>query len=372
MSPTSSPNVQQAVPDDAGHAVASGGVAATHHPGRAGGPSPGRAGRGTVVPGAACPGEVPLGGGDSGRAVDDAFRGAGDGTGGMVASRSEVLDLVSVGVPARTRTLPTTVTVLVAAQKGGVGKTTLVGHLAAAAGLVGLNVLAVDCDPQATLSVEGFGGEPRPGVAAAILRLLDGGRADLLDELVDGVAPNVDLAPTAHEPMRLVRDRLSGSASDRGELRRVLDGLRDCYDLILIDTPPELGVISELGLAADDVVHVVAVADQGTFSLRPLLELHAFIQRADHDGRSVWLGVAFNKHASSQLNAQLIDQFSEAERELLRPFGTRIPLRAAIPNAQMHGLQVVLTDRRSDATVAFEELLAEILQRALRLQEDQR
>jgi chromosome partitioning protein len=284
-------------------------------------------------------------------------------TEGPERSREVVIDDLAARTPSRERTLPTTLSIVVSSHKGGVGKTTVCGNLGAAAGLVGLNVLVVDCDPQATLSVEAFGGEPRPGVAQLLLDQRAGRPARILDHIIDGVAPNIDLLPAAHEPwMQLKRDLVlhSGGAG----LDVLLDPIRDCYDLILFDTPPELGDISRLCLTSDRTVGVLAVADQGLFSLRPLLELHAFVTRVSGH-RARWLGTVFNKYVPTQTTSGLFDLLEASdEADLLRPLRTRVPLRAAVTNAQSRGLQVVLADRRADVTVSFELLLAEVLERA--------
>lgn len=153
--------------------------------------------------------------------------------------------------------------VAVTNQKGGVGKTTTAIHLARAAVLDGQRVLLVDLDPQgnATLSLL-----PEPPVAGLI------GVADALssrsDEtlrsvIVSSVWPGLDLAPTSGDEMladvraELVTTSIPGR---EGRLRAGLAELEGAYDLVLIDCPPSLDILTVNALVAAHGVLIVTQA----------------------------------------------------------------------------------------------------------------
>jgi chromosome partitioning protein len=138
----------------------------------------------------------------------------------------------------------------VANQKGGVAKTTTVASLGAAMAEKGRRVLLVDLDPQGSLTFS-LGHDPDK-LAVSIHEVLLGDvepSAALLStsEGMTLLPSNIDLAGA--EAMLLMR------AGREYALKRALAKVRDDYDVIIIDCPPSLGVLTLNGLtAADDVI----------------------------------------------------------------------------------------------------------------------
>lgn len=141
------------------------------------------------------------------------------------------------------------VTYAVANQKGGVAKTTTVASLGAALAELDQRVLLVDLDPQACLTFSA-GVDPEDveqSVHHVLLR--ECSAADVLFETADGtdlLPATIDLA-TAEAALltRPGREQL---------LRAALRPLREAYDVVLVDCPPTLGVLTVLGLTAADRV----------------------------------------------------------------------------------------------------------------------
>ena len=137
----------------------------------------------------------------------------------------------------------------VANQKGGVAKTTTVHTLGAALAELGDRVLLVDLDPQACLTYS-LGLDPE-GLSRSLHHVLIG-RAEASDVMVDlgtvSVLPaTIDLAGSeVHLLTRTGREHA---------LARALDPIRDHFDIVLVDCPPSLGILTINGLtAADEVV----------------------------------------------------------------------------------------------------------------------
>lgn len=144
-------------------------------------------------------------------------------------------------------------------QKGGVGKTSTCHHLAGTLALMGRRVLLVDNDPQASLT-QGFWGPaatralPAEKTIAAVYR----GDLPFPDQVIrETPVANVSLVPGSRHatefnvpmPHRLGRD-------EQGCLREFLQEVRDGYDLVLIDCPPNLHLCSWASLAASDCLVV--------------------------------------------------------------------------------------------------------------------
>ena len=218
-------------------------------------------------------------------------------------------------------------------QKGGVGKTTTVFHLAAALARRGRKVLAIDMDPQGNLSTI-LAGEPIQSGDAGIADVLsDRSAATLVDIVGPGLWPGVDLAATIPdaETLAAVRDELILAGAGREHrLRDAIDTVRENYDLILIDCPPSLDQLTINALAAAD--EVVIVSQSALFSANGLARLRRTIDavRRSYNPDLALRGVVINLHEAQTIAGR--EQFDEiaAHAEII---GYPIPKAVVIKDA---------------------------------------
>src|SRR5947209_17025772 len=132
-------------------------------------------------------------------------------------------------------------TIAVLSQKGGTGKTTAVRTVRDVLQRIGLNVLAVDLDPQGNLSDYL---DVDPDVSPTVGDVLVG-RAEAAAAVHNGIVPaNLGLAEAELA--------LGGKMGRELALKRALREIRDGYDLILVDCPPALGLLTVNALVAAD------------------------------------------------------------------------------------------------------------------------
>ena len=145
-------------------------------------------------------------------------------------------------------------TVALYSIKGGVGKTTTAANLAWAAAQAGLRTLLVDLDPQGASSYY-FRIRPRKGAKAR--RLLQGGEA-LLDGVRASDHEGLDLLP-AHLSYRHMDVLLDGMKRSRSRLKKALLAAEQDYDLVVLDAPPSITLLSENLFAASDLILVPVI-----------------------------------------------------------------------------------------------------------------
>ncbi len=208
-------------------------------------------------------------------------------------------------------------TVAVLSQKGGTGKTTMVRTLADVFRRAGLEVLCVDLDPQGNLSdYFDVPADADPTIADVL-----GGRRKASEAIHDGVlAANLGLAEA-----ELV---LSGKMGRELTLKRALMEVKRSRDIVLIDCPPALGLLTVNGLVAAD--HALISTEAQYFSLQGVEQALEVIELAKenlHPGLE-WLGVVLNiadlrtlhsREALAQLRARFGEKvFATAVRQSIR------------------------------------------------------
>jgi chromosome partitioning protein len=240
-------------------------------------------------------------------------------------------------------------TIAVLSQKGGTGKTTAVRTLTDVFRRVGLDVLAVDLDPQGNLS-DYFDIDPEaaPSVADVLV-----GRAEASAAIHGDVMPsNLSLAEA-----ELL---LAGKMGRELTLKRALKPLRDSYDLIMLDCPPSLGLLTVNALVAAD--HALLSTEAQYFAMQGVEQALEVIELA-RDGLNPelgWLGVVFN--IADMRTRHSRDAYTSLREHVGRKlFDTTI--RQSIAYAEAAERAMSILDHRPDLGADYLALADEILQR---------
>ena len=240
-------------------------------------------------------------------------------------------------------------TIAVLSQKGGTGKTTTVRTLTDVLRRIGLEVLAVDLDPQGNLS-DYFDVDPEatPTIGDVLT-----GRAVVRDAIHDGIIPaNLSLAEA--ELM------LAGKMGREMTLKRALAPVKDSYDLIMLDCPPSLGLLTVNALVAAD--HALLSAEAQYFALQGVEQALEVVELA-RDGLNPelgWLGVVLNiADMRTRHSREAFDSLREHIGEKL----FEATIRQSIAYAESAELAVSILDHRPDLGADYLALADELLER---------
>ena len=240
-------------------------------------------------------------------------------------------------------------TIAVLSQKGGTGKTTLVRSVTDILRRVGLQVLPIDLDPQGNLS-DYF--DVDPDASPTIGEVL-AGRARAIDAIHKGLIPaNLGLAEA-----ELV---LGGKMGRELTLKRGLREARREYDVVLIDCPPALGLLTVNALSA--ATHALISAEAEYFSLQGVEQVLEVMELARENLNEdlEWLGVLLNiadlrtLHARETLNT-LRESFGD------RIFKTVIRKSIRYPESAERGVSIL--DYRPAQALDYVGFVDELLER---------
>jgi chromosome partitioning protein len=253
--------------------------------------------------------------------------------------------------------------IAVANQKGGVAKTTTAINLATSLALAGKRILIVDLDPQANLT-SGLGRKGQSASAGTVYEALTG---DIADPSAFVLATDVDhlsIVP-ADRQLTGAEVELVGLDARERRLRRLTDALRGQFDVIFIDTPPSLGLLTLNALVAADTVLVPLNCEY--FALEGIADLISTIDRvrsAFNPALSIE-GVLLTMYDD---RTNLGQQVSSNIREFFgeQVFTTVIPRNIRLGEAPSHGVPVILYDARSRGAEAYVALAHEFIARETR------
>jgi chromosome partitioning protein len=243
--------------------------------------------------------------------------------------------------------MPATISVL--SQKGGTGKTTAVRTLTDVLRRVELTVLAIDLDPQGNLSDYL---DVDPDATPTIGDVLSG-RAEPREAVHDGIIPaNLGLAEAELA--------LGGKMGRELTLKRALRELKDDFDLILIDCPPSLGLLTVNALVASD--YALLSAEAQYFALQGVEQALAVIDlaRDSLNPDLEWLGVVLNIADMRTRHSR------EAFASLREHFGDKLldtTIRSSIAYAESSERAVSILDYRPDLGADYLNVADELLRR---------
>lgn len=260
--------------------------------------------------------------------------------------------------PARARVLA------VAAQKGGVGKTTTAVNLAvAAARFQGLRTLLVDLDGQGHVetALSAHLGEPS-GAGPSLSDILLGHQRDLLEVVRPTRIAGLFVTPS-DKGLAATEGILAGRIGKEFLLRGALRRARERFDFVVLDCPPNLGNLTLNALAAADACLVPC--DMSVLALSGVSDLCAVLDTIrDRLGHPITLlGIVATRvdRRNTRLTEAVLAELTGTYGDVV--CRTHIPVSSALARAQMDGVSIHDYDARSAGAGAYRSLADEVAQR---------
>lgn len=248
-------------------------------------------------------------------------------------------------------------------QKGGVGKTTTSINLASSLGLLGKKVLLVDFDPQ---------GNATTGVGVEKGALTN----TIYEALVNEKEPkevvkktkfkNLDLIPAnvrlaSYEMNIPALQKMDPTFSKSGQLKKVLEELKEDYDFILIDCPPSLGSLITNALTASDSVIIPVQCE--FFALEGIMQLLSTIRAArkkTNPNLEIEGVVLTMLDSRTILGLDVVENIRSFFKE--KVYDTIIPRLIVLAEAPSHGKPIANYNSKSKGTQAYINLAKEVIE----------
>ena len=241
-------------------------------------------------------------------------------------------------------------------QKGGVGKTTSAVNLTAALTEAGKRVLLCDFDPQAN-ATSGLGLDKRRlkySVYDVVINDEPAANAIVKTKYGDVLPSTADLAGAGVELVTLPEPNY--------RLRNTLESVRDQYDIIFIDCPPSLELLTLNSLCAADGIMVPVQCEY--YALEGLTDLMTTLRMVKKrlNPRLEIFGVALTMfdgrtNFSTQVAQEVRRHFPG------KVFATVVPRNVRLAEAPSHGIPVTVYDRHSRGAVAYKAMAQEIIEK---------
>ncbi|WP_283681181.1 ParA family protein [Parablautia sp. Marseille-Q6255] len=248
-------------------------------------------------------------------------------------------------------------TIVIANQKGGVGKTTTTINLSASLAESGKKVLVVDMDPQGN-TTSGLGVDKEDDKTVYELLL---GETTIEESVKKEVFPNLSLIPS-NVNLAGAEIELVNVENKENLLKNALDQIKEAYDFILIDCPPSLNVLTINSMCAGDTVLVPIQCEY--YALEGLSQLmHTIDLVKDRLNSDLEMeGVVFTMYdARTNLSLQVVENVKNNLDQKI--YKSIIPRNVRLAEAPSHGLPITIYDTKSAGAEAYRLLAEEVIHR---------
>lgn len=249
-------------------------------------------------------------------------------------------------------------TIVVANQKGGVGKTTTAINLSASLAELGKKILVVDMDPQGnTTSGLGIDKDNEENTVYELLL----GEAEMDQCLKKDIFENLSIIPS-NVNLAGAEIELIGVDDKENLLKNVLNEIKENYDFILIDCPPSLNMLTINSMCAGDTVLVPIQCEYYALEgLSQLIHTIDLVKDRLNPGLEIE-GVVFTMYdARTNLSLQVVENVKENLNQNI--YKSIIPRNVRLAEAPSYGLPITKYDNKSSGAEAYRLLAEEVIHR---------